>query len=141
MAPEAADQMEAQLLALASQGLADEEIALQLAERGFRSPLRDTVLPSTVRTIRKRHQRRHRCRVPRCRRIVDYLTVAQVAHQLGVKPAWIHHRIGRGVIEIDLDAATGLYLFPDRPETLAELHRLEAGTVAKVSHPRGHQDE
>lgn len=135
------DPMVAQLLALEAQGLSDEEIAQQLSAQGFRSPLRDAVIPSTVTTIRKSHQRRHRYGVPRNRRIADHLTVAQVAQHLGVTPHWIHYRIGRGKIQIDLDETTGLYLFPDRPETLAELRRLKAGAVPTVSYPRGHQDE
>ena len=135
------DQLEAQALALEAQGFSDAEIAAQLTAQGFRSPLRDTVLPSTVTKIRGRHERRHRYRVPRNRRMADYLTVADVAQRLEVTPHWIHYRIGRGVIQIEPDEATGLYLFPDRPETLAELRRLKAGTVANLSYPRGHQDE
>jgi hypothetical protein len=134
-------EMEAQLLALETQGLSDEEIAHRLTAKGFRSPLRDTVLPSTVTKIRRSHQRRHRYRLPRDRRIAGYLTVAQVARRLGVTPHWIHHRIGRGSIEIVLDEATGLYLFPDRTQTLVELHQLKAGAITKVSYPRGYQDE
>ena len=135
------DEMEAQLLALEERGLSDEQIACKLTAQGFRSPLRDTVLPSTVSKIRRMHQRRHRYRVPRDRRVTDYLTVAQVAQHVGVTQHWVRYRIGRGVIEIDLDRTTGLYLFPDRPQTLADLRQLKAGTIAKVKYPRGHQDE
>lgn len=123
-----------QILALEAQGISDDEIARRLTEQGFRSPLGDTVLPSTVKTIRLQHGRLHRFRGPRPRRMVNHLTLPQVAQRVGVKPHWLYNLINRGVVEIDRDPTSGLYLFPDRPETLDQLQRLKAGTIKKVSY-------
>ncbi len=50
-----AEAMEKKILELAQQGKTDEEIAASLTRGGYRSPRRDTVLPSTVRVLRLRH--------------------------------------------------------------------------------------
>jgi hypothetical protein len=44
-----------------------------------------------------------------------------------VKPHWVYHQIKRGTVAITRDAATGLYLFPDRTETLEAFRQLRAG--------------
>jgi DNA invertase Pin-like site-specific DNA recombinase len=126
--------MEKQILALEAKGISDETIARQLTDRGFRSPLGDTVLPSTVKTIRLQHGRVHRFRGPRPRRVAKHLTLPQVAQRVGVKPHWLYNLINRGIVEIERDTTTGLYLFPDRPETLDDLRRLKAGAIKKVSY-------
>jgi hypothetical protein len=61
------------------------------------------------------------------RRIAGYLTVPQLAKALAITPHWIYHQIKRGTITISRDAATGLYLFPDTPQTLEALRPLQAG--------------
>jgi DNA invertase Pin-like site-specific DNA recombinase len=128
------EDMEKQILALEAEGNSDEEIAHLLSGRGFRSPLGDTVLPSTVKAIRLQHGRLHRFRGPRPRRVTDYLTLPQVAQRVGVKTHRLYHLINRGIIEIERDTTSGLYLFPDRPETIDELRRLKAGAIKKVSY-------
>jgi hypothetical protein len=136
-------QMEEQLLDLEATGKSDDEIARLLTEQGFRSPSQDTVLASTVKVIRLRHQRIHRFRGPRPRRVrraSGGLTLPQVAEHLGVKPQWLYHQIRRGSLEVDRDHASGLYLFPDRPETLDELRQLHAGAIEKVCYRGRHQD-
>ena len=60
--------MEAQILALEASGTLDEEIARLLTERGFRSPMHDVLLPSTVKSIRLKHKRFHRYTGPRPRK-------------------------------------------------------------------------
>lgn len=132
-------QMEAEILEREASGTSDEEIARQLTERGMRSPQHDALLPSTVKSIRLKHQRFHRYRGPRPRRVEGFLTVSQVAHTLCVTAHWLYHLIRRGVLDIDRDPATGLYLFPDRPETIDDLRRLQDGTIHKVSYRREHQ--
>jgi predicted DNA-binding transcriptional regulator AlpA len=97
------------------------------------------LLTSTVKSIRLKHQRLHRYRAPRPRNVDGFLTVPQVAQALGVTAHWLYHLMSRGVIEIDRDAKTKLYLFPDRPETLDELRRLHAGVIARVSYRQEHQ--
>jgi DNA invertase Pin-like site-specific DNA recombinase len=134
------EEMEAQILELEAEGHADEDIATILTARGFRSPMRETVLPSTVQIIRLRHGRIHRFWGPRPRRVPGFLTVPQVAKALGSKPHWLYHLINRGIVAIDRDTSTRLYLFPDRPETLDELRRLRNGEIDRVSYRKEHQD-
>jgi hypothetical protein len=89
----------------------------------------DRVLPSTVKTIRlKHHIFQKRCQ-SHPRRITGHLTLPQVARALDVKPQWMYHLINKGCIQISKDADTGLYLFPDKPETLAAFRQLKEGTV------------
>ncbi|MGO9836753.1 MAG: recombinase family protein [Polyangiaceae bacterium] len=133
------EQMQAQILELETGGTSDEEIARLLTERGFRSPMHDTLLPSTVKSIRLRHGRFHRYRGPRPRQAEGFLTVPHVAQALGVTAHWLYNLIRRGVIQIDRDLKTHLYLFPDRPETIDELRRLQAGEITRVSIRREHQ--
>jgi DNA invertase Pin-like site-specific DNA recombinase len=132
-------QMEAQILELEAAGTSDEEIARLLTERGSRSPKHDTLLPSTVKSIRLAHQRFHRYHGPRPRAVAGFLTVPQVAQALGVTPHWLYNLMRRGVIQIERDATTHLYLFPDRPETIDELRRLQTGDLTQVNPRREHQ--
>ena len=86
----------------------------QLTARGHRSPMRQQVLPSTVKTIRLKHGimiKRHQSHP---RRIDGFLTVPQLAKKLGITAHFIYDRIHNGTIEIVKDQATRLYLFPDR---------------------------
>jgi hypothetical protein len=121
--------MEAQILRLEAQGQSDEAIAELLTAKGVRSPQRPRVLTSTVQTIRLRHGRLHRYRGPRPRRVPGFLTVSQLATALGVKAHWIYHLISRGRIIVGRDEESGLYLFPDRPETLEALRQLRDGQI------------
>ncbi len=132
-------QMEARILELEAGGTSDEEIARLLTESGFRSPKHDVLLPSTVKSLRLKHQRYHRYRTARPRRVSGFLTVPQVARALGVTAHWLYNLMSRGVIEIDRDADTRLYLFPDRTETIDELRRLQAGVITHVSYRQEHQ--
>jgi hypothetical protein len=125
-------QMEAQILRLEAQGHSDEAIAERLTSQGFRSPQRPRVLASTVQTLRLRHGRLHRYRGPRPRRVPGFFTVSQLATALGVKAHWIYHLISRGRIIVGRDEASGLYLFPDRPETLETLRQLRDGQVTEL---------
>ena len=125
-------QMEAQILRLEAQGHADEAIAEQLTAPGLRSPQRPRVLASTVQTLRLRHGRLHRYRGPRPRRVSGCLTVSQLATAVGVKAHWIYHLISRGRIVVGRDEASGLDLFPDRPETLEAFRQLRDGQISEL---------
>jgi hypothetical protein len=125
-------QLEAHILRLEAQGHSDEAIAELLTSKGFRSPQRPRVLASTVQTLRLRHGRLHRYRGPRPRRVVGFLTVSQLATALGVKAHWLYHLMSQGRIVVQRDEATGLYLFPDRPETLEAFRQLRDGHVSKL---------
>jgi hypothetical protein len=115
--------MEAHILRLEAQGHSDEAIAEFLTSHGFRSPLRPRVLASTVQTLRLRHGRLPRYRGPRPRRVAGFLTVSQLATALGGKAHWLSHVMSQGRIVGQRDETTGLYLFPDRPETLETLRQ------------------
>jgi len=124
-----AQEMERTIIKLAAEGISDEEIARRLTESGHRSPMRQHVLPSTVRTIRLKHGimiKRHQSHP---RRIDGYLTVTQLAKELGVSVHFIYDRIHNGTIEIAKDEATGLYLFPDRPTTIKQFRKLIDGRL------------
>lgn len=133
------EQLETEILDLEAKGVSDDEIARALTDRGFRSPMQNVLLPSTVKGIRLKQQRFHRYRGPRPRRVGGFLTVPQVATALGVTAHWLYNLMRRGVVEIDRDPATRMYLFPDRPEAIDELRRLQAGAINKVSYRREHQ--
>jgi hypothetical protein len=125
-------ELEQEILQLAREGTGDEAIATRLTPKGYRSPRRDVRLPSTVQTIRLR-QRQFAPRGRPCpRRIPGSWTVTQVADCLGVPAHWVHARIHNGTIEIARDAATRLYLFPDKARTIAQLKQLQAGKVQKL---------
>jgi DNA invertase Pin-like site-specific DNA recombinase len=125
-------QLETQILRLESQGKSDEDIAQLLTLKGFRSSHHAELLPSTVRLIRLRHGRLHRYWGPRPRRVSGSLTVPQIATAVGVKPHWIYHLISRDRIVVKRDEETGLYLFPDRPETLEAFRQLRDGAVSEL---------
>jgi hypothetical protein len=124
-----ADVLEQQILSLTGQGYSDTEIAKRLSEKGFRSPMRDALLPSTVKGIRLKHRvfRKHSQSHPR--HIPDSLTVPQLAQILNISKHWIDDRIHNGTIAISRDKNTGLYLFPDQPGTLEQFKQLKNGKL------------
>jgi hypothetical protein len=132
--------MERRLLDLEARGDADEQIARALTAEGFRSPLRDRVLPSTVQAIRLRHRRIRRYTGPRPRAVSGALTLPQIARAVEVKPHWLYHLIRRGVLEVERDPATKMYLFPDRADTVEALRQLRDGKLTRVSVGREDRD-
>jgi len=100
--------MEQTILKLAAEGISDEEIAQQLTEGGHRSPIRQHVLSRTVKTIRLKHGIMIKRRQSHPRRIDGFLTVPQLAKELGITAHFICHQINKGTIEIVKDQATGL---------------------------------
>lgn len=128
-----AQELEKRIVKLARAGHLDQAIAEQLTAAGFRSPLRGHVLPSTVRIIRLRHGIMQLARQSHPRKIPGYLTVPQVVRMLGVPSHWIYDRINNGTIELSRDARTKLYLFPDKPATLAALRKLKAGKLKHLT--------
>jgi DNA invertase Pin-like site-specific DNA recombinase len=116
--------MKSLVLKYESEGKSDDEIARLLTEQGYHSPRCDRFLPNTVQVIRLAQGRIHRFDGPRPRRVEGFLTIPQLAQALGVKPEWLHYQIRLGHIQAQRDENTGLYLFPDRPSTLAHLRRL-----------------
>jgi DNA invertase Pin-like site-specific DNA recombinase len=127
-----AEKMQKEILKLAKQRKTDEEIAALLTQEGYRSPKRTTVLPSTVRNIRLRYRLlRERCQ-SHPRRIPGHLTVTQVAQRLGVTLHWVYDRIHNGTIQVARDRQANLYLFPDKPETIAQFKQLRSGKLQQL---------
>ncbi len=134
------EEMKREILELAKEGKDDEEIAKVLTRKGYRSPKHDAVLPSTVRIVRLGQRLFRKRSQSHPRRIPDRLTVPQVARSLGITPHWLYDRIHNGTIEVARDTETNLYLFPDKPNTIALFKQLRAGTIQKLRFEGGYQD-
>lgn len=122
-------QMEQRIVELSRQGKPDEDIAKKLSAEGFRSPMSDHLLPSTVKGIRLKHGIMQKRSQSHPRRIAGYLTVPQIAQALDISRHWIYDRIHSGVINATRDTKTGLYLFPHKPHTLEQFKKLKAGLI------------
>jgi hypothetical protein len=120
-------------LALHAIGLRDDQIAERLTEQGYRSPRSHRVLESTVRHIRLQQRIFLDRPTSHPARPAGYLSVAEVAEQLGVTQQWLYHHIYAGHIDLLRDQATKLYLFPDHPDALAQLQQLKFGNC-KIVH-------
>ncbi|WP_322506154.1 hypothetical protein [Chroococcidiopsis cubana] len=114
---------------MSTQGIDDQTIALTLTAQGYRSPLCQTLLPSTVKTLRLKHHIFQNRSQSHPRHISGYLTVPQVAKSLELSLHWIYDRIHKGTIAISKDKSTGLFLFPDVPDTLKQFQKLKAGLI------------
>ncbi len=135
------EEMETIILDLNRQGKTDDEIAEYLTALGHRSPMKpDRVLPSTVRTIRLKHGQFLVRSQSHPRSIPGYLTLPQIARTLDVNPHWIYDRINNGRIQIIKDTQTGLYLFPDTPDTIEQFKKLKNGILKTLHFSQEHQD-
>ena len=123
------EQMEQKIVALSRQGKPDEDIAKELSAEGFRSPMSEHLLPSTVKGIRLKHGIMQKPSQSHPRRIAGYLTVPQIAQALDISRHWIYDRIHKGVINVTRDTKTGLYLFPHKPDTLEQFKKLKARLI------------
>jgi recombinase/recombinase-like zinc beta ribbon protein len=125
-------ELEARVLQLHAAGKSDQEIAQELTAAGFRSPMRQELLVSTVKGLRLKH----RCFITRHqshpRHIAGSLTVTQLAQRLGLSVHWLYDRIHNGQIRLQKDPATRLFLFPDHPSTIELLTQLRAGQLQHV---------
>lgn len=126
-----ATEMEQSIIKLSKEGKTDAEIAKHLEKQGHRSPSKNIVLESTVKTIRlknnimrTKHQS-HPLKVP------GYLTVPQIAKILNVTTHWLYDRINNGQIKIRKDDSKtrGKYLFKDTPKTVRILMDFKHGKL------------
>lgn len=125
--------MEQLIIDLSKQGKLDEEIADHLTALGYRSPKNPKkVLPNTVKIIRLRHRIFQKRSQSHPRQIPGYLTISQLAKALAVTPHWFYDRINNGRIQIAKDEQTGLYLFPDNPNTLEKLQQFKSGILKNL---------
>jgi DNA invertase Pin-like site-specific DNA recombinase len=127
-----AQELEKRVVDLSRTGLDDASIAERLTQEGFRSPSYPTLLLSTVRNIRLKHRIFRQRSQSHPRRIPGYLTIPQIAASLNISPHWIYHRIDNGSIITTRDEATKLYLFPDKPDTLAQFQDLLSAKLKKL---------
>ena len=130
-----AAEMEARILEMAGRAMPDDQIAAALTAEGYRSPLSDHLLPSTVKGIRLRHKLTQKRSQSHPRSIPGHLTVPQVADRLQINCHWIYDRIHNGTIAVRRDPATRLYLFPDTPDTLDSFRRLRVGELQSLQFP------
>ncbi|RQH18174.1 recombinase family protein [Okeania hirsuta] len=128
-----AKQMEELIVKLANQGVLDDEIAARLTKQGFRSPMSEKVLTSTVTRIRLKNRILINQSQSHPRNIPNYLTIPQVAKKLGLHKDWFYHKIKKRVIQVEKDTKTRLYLFPDKPQTIEKLVKLKNGKVKTVA--------
>jgi DNA invertase Pin-like site-specific DNA recombinase len=135
-----AQEMERLILERSAAGVLDEAIAQELTDLGYRSPLRQAVLPSTVKIIRLKHGQFQKRSQSHPRRIEGALTISQLALALDIDPHWIYDRIHNGTIQVDKDPKARLFLFPDEPETIEQFKHLRAGQFQNLRFSRGHQD-
>jgi hypothetical protein len=120
-------ELEARVLQLHRAGHSDEVIARALTAAGFRSPMRQELLVSTVKGLRLKHRCLVRQHQSHPRDITGSLTVPQLAQRLGLSVHWLYDRLQNGQIRIQKDPATRLFLFPDHPRTIELLTQLRAG--------------
>jgi len=106
-------EMEARVLDLARDGTEDAAIAARLTQEGFRSPRHSQVLVNTISAIRRRHRILQAPSHPR--RLPGWLTVSQLAQQLGIPRRWIDQRIRSGVIVVGPHPPMKLHLFEAAP--------------------------
>jgi DNA invertase Pin-like site-specific DNA recombinase len=129
-----AEAMEAFIVAESQKGTSDDDIARSLTEQGYRSPMREEVLASTVRNIRYKHRILHSPHQARPLRIAGYLTVAQLAKAIDVSEHWIYDRIHNGTISSSKTSPRGGCIFPDRPETLKQFKALKSGKLKRLDY-------
>jgi len=135
-----APEMERLVLERSAQVISDEEIARELTEQGYRSPMHPFVLLSTVQILRLKHGQFRVRSQSHPRHVAGSLTLIQLAKALDIAPHWIYDRINNGTIQIEKDVTTHLYLFPDEPATLQGFQQLVKGDLKKLNFSRGHQD-
>jgi hypothetical protein len=127
-----ASSMEQVIVEQSRHGRADEQIAQHLTAQGYRSPMREEVLTSTVRTIRLKHHIFQKRSQSHPRRVAGYLTVPQIAQALALTPHWIYDRIYNGSIQVTKHPTRGTFLFPDTPTTLEQFEALKNGTLKRL---------
>jgi hypothetical protein len=133
-------ELETRVLQLYHAGKTDDDIVRELSAAGFRSPMHQELLVSTVRALRLKHrcfQTRHQSHP---RSVTGFLTVTQVAPRLGLSVHWLYDRIHNGQIQLQKDPTTQLFLFPDHPSTLERLTHLRAGRLQRVAFGKEYQD-
>lgn len=124
--------LEQRIVELSQQGKRDEDIVKELTAEGYRSPMGDRLLMSTVKGIRLKHGIMLKRSQSHPRRISGFLTVPQIAKALDVSTHWIYDRIHKGAINVTRDPQTNLYLFSNEPNTLEQFRKFKAGIITRL---------
>ena len=134
-------EMEKKIIELSQKGENDKSIAEQLTAKGYRSPMKNYVLRSTVQIIRLKHRVLQKQAQSHQLRKEGYLSITQVAQELQVENYWIYDRIHNGRIKISKDIEMNAFLFPDNYETIKLLNQLKNGLLYNVDFREEHQDD
>ena len=94
-----AKEMEEIIIKQSQAGDTDEKLAQHLTSAGFRSPMEKSVLVSTVKNIRLKHNLLRKTSQSHPRRIAGFLTIPQLAKITGCPRHWIYDRIHNGQIK------------------------------------------
>jgi hypothetical protein len=121
--------------------LEDKEIAEHLTQLGYRSPMRQHFLPSTVATVRWKKRIFRERKKPQPLRVDGYLTVLQIAKMIGTHKYWIYNHIKYGSIKVVKNSETGAFLFPDTLKTIEMFNQLKNGHLNSINFSKEHQDE
>jgi DNA invertase Pin-like site-specific DNA recombinase len=133
-----ATDVEEAIIQLSREGKSDQEIAKELAARGYRSTRTSGFSAHMVLRIRLRRRVLHD-RTRSRRSVPGYMTVTQLAERLKTAPHRIYERIYDGRIAVTRDPRSKMYLFPDEPRMIKLIQRLLAGKVQKVRCKGVHQ--
>jgi DNA invertase Pin-like site-specific DNA recombinase len=126
------NRMQQEVVRLSAKGQSDAEVAKRLSRSGFRSPTSTTVLPSTLRELRLRHNLLLRPAHSHPRTVNGYLTVRALAKKLEIHSHWIYDRIHSGAIQVHKDKQSRTYLIPDNQKTLKQFRQLLSGKLQSV---------
>jgi len=123
-------QIEETITRLAREGQTDEQIATVLTANGHRAPCGHEIGAAAVCKIRLAHGiLRYPNKSRQCRK-TGYLTLTQLADKLNVAYTRIYRHIVEG--KLNVKKAGKCYLFPDKPDTLAQLRQLLEGKISRL---------
>ncbi len=134
-------QFVARVVALATAGHRDAEIAQMLTDEGFRSARSPGVPVKLV--FRVRRQQGQASLFAQCRtqaKIGDDWTIWGLSRFLGVDRDWLYRRIYKGGLATERHALTGHYLIKDDPALLASLQeQVRAARCENPARDGGHR--
>ena len=125
-------EMRARLLALARDGVPDDEIAAILTQEGHRSPhCTDKVLPITVGRLRRAAAIKVTTQRNRWVHADSLLSPPELARTLKIPVNWLYVQIRSKRLLIDRQSS-GAYLFPNTPSILDAVRDLRNHVIAQL---------
>ncbi|MFC7698321.1 hypothetical protein ACFQX9_16605 [Bradyrhizobium sp. GCM10028915] len=125
-------EMRARLLALARDGVPDDEIAAILTQEGHRSPhCADKVLPITVGRLRRAAAIKVTTQRNRWVHADSLLSLPELARTLKIPVNWLYVQIRSKRLLIDRQSS-GAYLFPNTPSILDAVRDLRNHVIAQL---------